>query len=243
MDDGELFPFSFCFDFLVFEGDEKIMGEWTYPDTGNKLARYNGDFDVTGNLTEKGQRVSAFTAVSVIETIYPVGALYISTLSTNPATLLGFGTWTTFGAGKVLVSLDSGDTDFDVVEETGGAKTVASVGTNANESSHTHTGAAHTHPLSDDGYAFIRMTSTAAAGAIVGRRVTVSSWTDEFETDTADASSSSSSRTTATPLGGATDSTTPGAGGAGSAHTHTFTGTASSVVQPYTVVYMFKRTA
>src|SRR3990167_3473909 len=65
----------------------------------------------------------SFTAISVMQTIYPVGALYISTLSTNPNTLLGFGTWAAFGAGKVLVSLDSADADFDTVEETGGAKT------------------------------------------------------------------------------------------------------------------------
>jgi len=53
---------------------------------------------------------------------FPVGAIFISTVSTNPATLLGFGTWTAFGAGKTLVGLDSGDTDFDTVEETGGSK-------------------------------------------------------------------------------------------------------------------------
>ena len=63
-------------------------------------------------------------AASILGVIYPIGGLYISTLSTNPNTLLGFGTWVAFGAGKVLVGIDvGGDPDFDTVEETGGAKT------------------------------------------------------------------------------------------------------------------------
>src|SRR3990172_4022657 len=57
---------------------------------------------------------------------WPIGSVFISVVSTNPATLLGFGTWSAFGAGRVLIGLDSGDTDFDTVEETGGAKTVSS---------------------------------------------------------------------------------------------------------------------
>ena len=36
---------------------------------------------------------------------------------------MGYGTWTAFGAGRTLVGLDSGQTEFDTVEETGGAKT------------------------------------------------------------------------------------------------------------------------
>ena len=56
---------------------------------------------------------------------FPVGAIFISVDSTNPATSLGYGTWVAFGAGRVLVGLDSGDTDFDTVEETGGAKTAS----------------------------------------------------------------------------------------------------------------------
>jgi hypothetical protein len=59
-----------------------------------------------------------------LSTLYPVGSVYINaSVSTNPGTLLGFGTWAAFGAGRVLVGLDAGDVDFDTVEETGGAKT------------------------------------------------------------------------------------------------------------------------
>lgn len=74
---------------------------------------------------------------------FPVGSVFIAVVATDPATLLGYGTWSAFGAGRVLVGLDSGDTDFDTVEETGGSKT----------SGHTHgvgtidagTHPAHTH--------------------------------------------------------------------------------------------------
>jgi hypothetical protein len=54
---------------------------------------------------------------------FQVGALYVSVSPTNPATTLGYGTWSAFGAGRVLVGVDTGDTDFDTVEETGGSKT------------------------------------------------------------------------------------------------------------------------
>lgn len=55
---------------------------------------------------------------------WPVGSVFIAVVSTSPATLLGGGTWAAFGAGRMLVGRDSGDTDFDTAEETGGAKTV-----------------------------------------------------------------------------------------------------------------------
>ena len=60
----------------------------------------------------------------ILETIYPVGSIYTNAgVATNPGTLLGFGTWSAFGAGRVIVGVDSTDTDFDAVRETGGAKT------------------------------------------------------------------------------------------------------------------------
>jgi hypothetical protein len=64
---------------------------------------------------------------------YPVGSIYINaTSSTNPATLLGFGTWVAFGAGRVPVGLDAGNAAFDTAEETGGSADAIVV-------SHTHT--------------------------------------------------------------------------------------------------------
>jgi hypothetical protein len=60
---------------------------------------------------------------------FPVGSVFIAVVSTSPATLLGYGTWSAFGAGRVLIGRDAGDADFDTAEETGGAKTVAASGT------------------------------------------------------------------------------------------------------------------
>lgn len=62
---------------------------------------------------------------SVGPLLYPVGSIYTnSSDSTNPATLLGFGTWSRFAQGRVLVSIDGGDSDFGGVGQTGGSKAV-----------------------------------------------------------------------------------------------------------------------
>ena len=72
-----------------------------------------------------GGITKAKLATDALESAYPVGSIYMNaTVATNPGTLLGFGTWVAFGAGRVLVGLDASDTDFDAAEETGGAKTV-----------------------------------------------------------------------------------------------------------------------
>jgi hypothetical protein len=77
--------------------------------------------------------------------IYPVGSIYINaTSSSNPATLLGFGTWEAFGAGRVLVGLDASNAAFDTAEETGGSADAIAV-------SHTHT-ATSTSTVTDPGH-------------------------------------------------------------------------------------------
>ena len=40
--------------------------------------------------------------------LFPVGAIYTATVSTNPATLLGFGSWSAFSAGRVLIGNGGG---------------------------------------------------------------------------------------------------------------------------------------
>ena len=66
----------------------------------------------------------AVSASNNLAAAYPVGSIYMNaTNATNPATLLGFGTWAAFGAGRVPVGIDAGQTEFDTAGETGGAKT------------------------------------------------------------------------------------------------------------------------
>ena len=58
----------------------------------------------------------------LIDLFYPIGFIYTSTSSTNPGDYLG-GTWEAFGDGQTLVGVDTGQTEFNTVEKTGGAKT------------------------------------------------------------------------------------------------------------------------
>ena len=103
----------------------------------NKDTTGQRNLTITGALTAASATIGG-NAVVTLANIYPVGSVYINaTVATNPATLLGFGTWVAFGAGRVMVGIDSTDTDFDAAEETGGAKThTLSV---SEIPSHTHT--------------------------------------------------------------------------------------------------------
>lgn len=55
-------------------------------------------------------------------TAHPIGSIEVNVSGINPGTYLG-GTWEAFGSGRTLVGVDSSDSDFDTVEETGGEKT------------------------------------------------------------------------------------------------------------------------
>lgn len=125
-----------------------IVGTVVGDVTGNVVGNVTGQLDgtITGTTTGITQSpgnnttrlaTTAFVTAA-LQAAYPVGSIYINAgVTTNPATLLGFGTWAAFGAGRVMVGLNGADPLFDALEETGGSKDATVV-------SHTHTGTTNT---------------------------------------------------------------------------------------------------
>jgi hypothetical protein len=103
-----------------------------------------GTTGVTQTATDSSTKLATTAFVqAALQLLYPVGTIYTnSSVSTNPATLLGFGTWTAFAAGRVMVGFNSGNALFDTAEETGGSADAITV-------SHTHTA---TSTVTDPGH-------------------------------------------------------------------------------------------
>ena len=96
--------------------------------------------------TNTTQLATTAFVTAALSAAYPVGSIYINaTSASNPNTLLGFGTWTAFGAGRVMVGLDASDALFDTAEETGGSKDAIVVSQTHTYSATTSTAGAHTH--------------------------------------------------------------------------------------------------
>lgn len=81
----------------------------------NVPVNINGDLNINGSLSYGGGK-------SFVDLVYPVGSIYMSVNSTNPASLFG-GSWDAWGSGRVPVGVNTGDSDFSTVEKTGGSKT------------------------------------------------------------------------------------------------------------------------
>lgn len=148
------------------------------------------------------------TLSSLIGVVYPIGAIYTSVVSTSPATLFGIGTWAAFGAGRVPVGIDAGQTEFDTVEETGGAKTHTLA--ESEIPSHTHIQDSHTHVIGH-----VRSATTGSSTTNIAKTADTSS---TVGTDTSTNAATATNQNT----------------GGGGAHNN---------LQPYIVVYMWKRTA
>lgn len=153
---------------------------------------------------------------------FPVGSVFISVVSTNPGTLLGYGTWAAFGAGRVMVGFDSADVAFDAPEEVGGAKT------------HTHadhTGVInhqHTVSVTDPGHSHLTQRYPTTTGSSSG-----------FTSDTSmSGTAADNTLPVKTATTGITASTANPAGGV-AALTHD----SPSHLPPYIVAYFWKRTA
>tara|TARA_R110002012_G_scaffold80407_1_gene203991 strand:- start:1458 stop:2288 length:831 start_codon:yes stop_codon:yes gene_type:complete len=173
---------------------------------------------VTATTTELNLLAGATQLGVVMTAIYPIGCVFTSVVSTNPATLLaGMSgtTWVSFGSGRTLVGLDSGDADFNSVEETGGAKTDSTTvsSTSLTESqipSHRHE-TIHGHASGSSRPNSFSGISGNVGGSNFGGGTTDDAWGTSYSKNT----------------------------GGGSGHNHTNT---NSTVQPYIVVYFWKRT-
>lgn len=164
--------------------------------------------------TNTTQIATTAFVTAALSAVYPVGSIYINaSVSTNPATLLGFGTWTVFGEGKVLVGLDSTDALFDTLEETGGSKNAINV-------SHTHTA---TSTVTDPGHQHNILPTLAGTTANIG------SYLQSATTAASYGSANTASATTGISV--ATTNSTEGSSGT------------NANVQPYITVKMWKRTA
>jgi hypothetical protein len=129
------------------------------------------------------------TTAFVLAAIYPIGSIYINaTSASNPNTLLGFGTWTAFGAGRVMVGLDAGDALFDTAEETGGSKDAVVV-------SHTHT-ATVTDPSHSHAVTFTSQLGGGGGGADVNGSASGSKGTTSVTTGITVANSTEGSSAT-----------------------------------------------
>jgi len=165
---------------------------------------------------------------AALAALHPVGSIYINaTVATNPGTLLGFGTWTTFGAGRVLVSLNSANVLFDTAEETGGSAD-STLPTHTHTATSTVTDPSHTHALM----------GAASTGTTRGLSESVTR-----NVQGGDATASRAYIQTA-PTGGENFVQTSSTGiTVGTTNASAGTSGTNANYQPYITVYMWKRTA
>lgn len=95
---------------------------------------------LTNKTLSTGSVIDAnVTVTEVLKKVYPIGSIYIATVATNPGTLLGFGTWAAYSAGRVIVGKAASGT-FATAGSTGGAETHTLATTEMPSHSHLYNG-------------------------------------------------------------------------------------------------------
>ena len=171
-------------------------------------------------------------ASTTLQAVYPVGAYYMSSVSTNPNTLFGFGTWVRV-KGKFLVGLDEADTDFDGAGETGGSKTHTH-SDNFSVSNHTLTIneiPSHGHNYIDRYYA----ENSSVLSSASNKETMPTNYNGKLGSGDTEADNNTF----------LTYSSTTSTAGGGQAHNHNLSGGVQSAsnLPPYEACYIYKRTA
>lgn len=218
--DGATYGMTYIADSGLYIGNLDELGGnlnhiW-FTDECYIMSHLNVDEDlvVSGNILGTG-------VTNLIKKIYPVGSIYISTVSTNPSTLFGFGTWVQIKDTFLLAA--------------GTAYTAGSTGGSATHTltvneipSHTHkfTGTSATTTSSGNHTHSVTFTTTAGASNMLGAF------------GGSDGNSIGNTSTTTTSNGSHTHGFT-----AQGSNSNTGAGQAHNNMPPYLTVYMWKRTA
>ena len=174
----------------------------------------------TAKIADDAVTAAKIAAGALTDVVYPVGSIFTTVTNyANSAAVvnaIGGTTWTAFGSGRVLVGQNSSDSNFNVVEEEGGASTVT---LSQPEMNHTHQ---WNKRISDTNTErnFIKMEDVTNTDRDVSFDASGNNqdYTNEFELR----------QDTFTSVNQAVS------GGSVTAHNN---------LQPYVVVYMWKRTA
>jgi len=207
-----------------YAGNTGTIGNFSINGTGTATTPSTGD-----NSTKIA--TTAFVT-SALQAAYPVGSIYMNaSVSTNPGTLLGFGTWAVIASGQMLLGNGGGYT----AGSTGGSATTTLSTTNLPSHTHGASGLSASSStaitVNDPGH----LHTTTFGGALV---YGANSGPDPGAAYTA----ASQTNTAVTGLNGTnvTASTTTSISGNTAA---TGSGTSFSTISPYLVVYMWQRTA
>ena len=201
----------------------------------DRVAAINTGLDDIYRKNETYPKSQTLKNSGLLDLIYPVGAIYMSTSGTNPGNLFG-GTWVAWGSGRVPVGVNSSDGNFNAVEKTGGQSTVTIASNNIPTHSHGVNDPGHQHTLDLGSY---RIPTAAQDIGDVSSSSTEGSYTaPSISGSTATQDWSQFTGTSLTPASSGTgisiQNAYGNAGGGADALTN---------LQPYITCYMWKRTA
>ena len=204
----------------------------------------SADSASTATTATTASALTSSGVLTVLAAAYPVGSIYMNTSSgTNPATLLGFGTWAALAAGQMLLGNGGGYT----AGNTGGSASIALSTANLPSHSHGASGLSASSSSSSTSSTSVSINGNTTGiglnypvgqapggpgtryyGGYTGIPDGNASLSDPGHSHSASASTTTST-STSTTISGNTDAV-------GS-------GTSITTISPYLVVYMWQRTA
>ena len=205
----------------------------------NVIPAVNSAVNTANNAANTAEQVKV-EMDAITNKIWPVNSIYINTVNVNPSTFLG-GVWVPFATGKTIVGVDTGQTEFNTPEKSGGHKELQSHAHGLNGHNHSVNitsggqSASHNHKTGNSSYKYWPVATgipEADSGDVGGNTYKYpripSGATWGKITNTGNQSSDHSHYVSGSTGGNSGNTTSTGDGNAGN-------------LQPYITVYMWKR--